>query len=563
MSYQVNHYSRHSFKTVLRALFSSSVMGLCLNATADSVLAQQDSVVKPAQIYLQDYSSSPTDAVQETDESDNSPIGAPHSEIDDDTTSFVAAPIKTSHAAVTTMQAGMQASASSSNAAAKKKAEELQKKVATAHKPVYYNNDFSYILDPAYRGHQLGDNFKRRSFLGTGFYDIGGEYRLRQHSENNMRGLGLTGLDDDFLLRRTRLFGNFEFTKDIRVFGEMIDARDNFNNQAPRAIEVNEYDMLNLFIDARLWSEGDRSLSVKAGRQELLLGDQRLISPLDWANTRRTFDGYRATAKSKTLTVDGFYTNPVLVSEKSFDSPDLQQEFMGLYSSYTGSENKVLDLYALRYNNASGVNNFDFNTLGGRLNGSEGDKLYDLEISYQLGRNTDGSAHTAQSYTGGLGRKLNSASPLNPTLWVYMDWASGDNARGAGNGFHHLFPLAHRYNGFMDLFGRRNLGDANTFLSFKPSTKWTMLVWYHYFFLANQNDTPYSIVMRPFNPANAPGSRELGSELDLLGTYSISARQQLLVGYSHFWAGAYYDTTTGVPTNDDANFLYTQWSVAF
>jgi hypothetical protein len=27
------------------------------------------------------------------------------------------------------------------------------------------------------------------------------------------------------------------------------------------------------------------------GRQELLYGAQRLISPLDWANTRRTFEG--------------------------------------------------------------------------------------------------------------------------------------------------------------------------------------------------------------------------------------------------------------------------------
>jgi hypothetical protein len=461
-------------------------------------------------------------------------------------------------------EAGKEKAASDADAEKKKKkAEELKKKVAGAHKPVYYNNDFSYVLDPAYRGHQLGDSFKRRTFLKSGKYDIGGETRFRQHHENNMRGLGLTGRDDDFLLRRTRLFGNFEFTKNIRVFGEMIDARSDFENLAPRAIEVNEFDMLNLFIDGKLWSEGDRSVNVRAGRQELLFGDERVISPLDWANTRRTFDGYRATAKSKLLTVDGFYTNPVVVSEKSFDSPDLQQEFMGLYSSYTGFENETLDFYALRYNNASGPNNFDFNTFGTRLKGSEGDLLYDFEVSYQLGRNTDGSAHDAQSYTAGLGRKLNSKSPLNPILWAYFDWASGDDSRGAGNGYHHLFPLAHKYNGFMDLFGRRNLGDANAFLTFKPTSKWTMLVWYHYFFLANQNDTPYSIAMRPFNAGNAPGSRDLGNELDLMGTYSISARQSLLIGYSHFWSGAYYGSTPGTPTSQDADFLYTQWSLAF
>jgi len=265
---------------------------------------------------------------------------------------------------------------------AKKKQEDLKKKVSTAHKPVYFMNDFSYVLDPAYRGFQLGDNLKGRSLFGRGRYDIGGEYRLRQHSENNMRGLGLTGVDDDFLLRRMRLYGNFEFTENLRVFGEMIDARSDFQNQTPRGIEVNEYDMLNLFVDAKLLSEGDNSLLVRAGRQELLFGDQRVISPLDWANTRRTFDGYRFSAKSKTLSLDGFWTNPVFANEREFDAPTLDQEFMGLYGSYTGRKNETIDMYLLRYLNDTGANDFAFNTLGARWNGSSGDILWDLEGAF-------------------------------------------------------------------------------------------------------------------------------------------------------------------------------------
>jgi hypothetical protein len=49
----------------------------------------------------------------------------------------------------------------------------------------------------------------------------------------------------------------------------------------------------------------------RTGRQELLLGAERLVSPLDWANTRRTFDGYRATFKGSQNAVDLFFTNPV------------------------------------------------------------------------------------------------------------------------------------------------------------------------------------------------------------------------------------------------------------
>ena len=320
--------------------------------------------------------------------------------------------------------------------------------------------------------------------------------------------------------------------------------------------------MLNLFLDARLWSDGDRSVTARAGRQELLFGDQRVISPLDWANTRRTFDGYRVTAKSKELVVDGFWTRPVFPDARSFDSPDLAQEFMGIYSSYSGFEQQIWDFYTLRYLNNSGPNDFAFNTLGTRWNGSYEDFLWDFEGAYQGGRNTDGSAHDAGAFTIGLGRKL-SRSERNPVLWFYFDWASGDDATGAGNGYHHLFPLAHKYNGLMDLFGRRNLGDANVLFTVKPTPKLNLLVWYHYFWLVNGNDTPYSVVMTPFNAANAPGSRDLGHELDLLATYALTPRQQMQLGYSHFWAGGYYARTPGVPTRSGADFFYTQGSMAF
>jgi hypothetical protein len=69
--------------------------------------------------------------------------------------------------------------------------------------------------------------------------------------------------------------------------------------------------------------------------------------------------------------------------------------------------------------------------------------------------------------------------------------------------------------------------------------------------------------MTPFNAANAPGSRDLGDEIDLLLTYNINARINVLFGYSHFFAGDYYKTTAGVPTSADADFFYTHFEVNF
>src|SRR5688572_32460769 len=44
---------------------------------------------------------------------------------------------------------------------------------------------------------------------------------------------------------------------------------------------------LNLFADALISDYGSGEWWGRVGRQELLYGEQRLISPLDWANTRR------------------------------------------------------------------------------------------------------------------------------------------------------------------------------------------------------------------------------------------------------------------------------------
>ena len=453
-----------------------------------------------------------------------------------------------------------QEDAQKTEAEKRKKQEALAKKTASSHKPLFFDNDFSYLCDPSYEGWLLGDAFKKRGLPGGGSLDIGGQYRARYHAERNMRGLGLTGVDDDFLLHRTRIFANLQLHPDIRIYGEMLDAESNYENFGPRPIEVNRFEMQNLFVDARLIANGDSALTARVGRQELLFGAQRAVSPLDWANTRRTFEGARLIYKQKNRTTSAFWTNPMRIDNNSFDSPDRDQEFMGIYDSFTGKKNQTVDTYFLRLLNRRGANNFQFNTIGVRWQGSRDEWLWDCEAAYQFGDNTDGSSHVAGMATFGFGRKLQGC--WKPTLWAYYDWASGDDRTAAGNGFHHNFPLAHKYNGFMDLFGRRNLEDINFLLTLEPTKKLKLLAWYHYFFLETQTDSPYSVVMTPFSAA-LPGSADLGHEIDFLLTYKIDARQNFVLGYSHFFSGDYYDTTAGVPFNGDANFFYTQWTFNF
>ncbi len=436
--------------------------------------------------------------------------------------------------------------------------QQLNKKAAGAYKNPFYKNDFSYLLDPHYQDRHLGEGLKRLSTPLGGVLDLGGQYRMRFHNEQNMRGLGLTGRDDTFLLHRTRLYANWEATPDFRVFVEYLDAVSEFEQFPPRGIEENRSDFINIFAEATLWENAQGRLGARAGRQEYLFGTERLVSPLDWSNTRRTFDGATVYWRGDLWDIDGFWTRPVYPDARNFDNPNNSQQFFGVYSAYKGFSNAALEFYYLNFSEDAGAVDFYFNTIGSRLAVDEGCWHLEAEAAYQFGQYGN-ATHSAGFYTIGLGRDL-ALIPRKPQLWVFFDWASGDSIQ--GNGFHHLFPLGHYYLGFMDLFGRRNIQTVNVLYKHKLSQKWRLLMWWYAFWLQRGDDVPYSVAMTPL-VSTPGGSRYLGQELDLIIGYRVSPRMDVLLGYSYFWAGDFWSTNPSATFGGDGHFTYLQWVTNF
>ena len=362
----------------------------------------------------------------------------------------------------------------------KKKEAALKDKVATAYKDPFYQNDFSYLNNPSYQGYNLGEGLKQLPIGEVGKLDVGGQYRLRYHNEHNMRGFGLTGKDDSFLLDRTRIYADYKVNKRARVFAEFLDAGSSYENFAPRQTEVQQFDVENLFVDLVTFESDLGKLTSRIGRQELLFGSQRLIAPLDWANNRRRFDGGRLTWSNENRSTDFLLVRPENIDFHHFDSPNQNQAFWGVYDTNKMLENGIVDTYYLGLEDTS--THLHLHTLGTAFKGEVDGLQWDDEFGYQFGKNPDGSDISAFSLTLGLGAK--SKGSMKPSIWFYYDWASGDDS--INNGWNHLFPLGHKYLGYIDLFGRRNIHDANSILTFSPTEKFTVLAWYHYFFLANR-----------------------------------------------------------------------------
>jgi hypothetical protein len=457
-------------------------------------------------------------------------------------------------------------SAKGGGASPAEKRKKLKKAAAGAYRDPFYDNDFSYLNDPAYDGQLLGERFKQFDIPwgdDKAALDLGGQYRLRFQDEINMRGLGLTGLDDQFLLRRIRLFADWQVSERFRIYAEYLGATSDYEDFLPRPIEENPHEIQNLFFDAKLGEFADGELWGRPGRQELLYGSQRLISPLDWANTRRTFDGAKLFYANDDWTLDGFWTRPIFGEPQSLDSPEGTQEFYALWGSYRGTPGTILEAYWIGYSDEDApfltADAFTFQTVGAHWKREQNQWLAEFEGAYQFG-SFGAISHSAGFYTIGLGREMKTL-PWDPVIWMYYDWASGDDT--IGNGFNQLFPLGHKYLGFMDFFARTNIEDVNVLLETTPTDKLKTILWWHVFHLQNSDDVPYRINGLPYTYTPG-GSPYLGQELDLMFIWNQTARMSWLIGYSHFFTGDWFRTNpTPPPYDGDADFVYVQWQLNF
>ena len=161
----------------------------------------------------------------------------------------------------------------------------------------------------------------------------------------------------------------------------------------------------------------------------------------------------------------------------------------------------------------------------------------------------------------------------SPRLGSGYDFGSGDSNPNDGKNqtFDNLFGTNHRFYGTMDLFCERNMQIPRLCASIKPARQLSLSTEYLMFWLANTNDSlyPESGSGRKGNGYGLhPGySSYVGSEIDLLATYSFNPACELQLGCGHFFAGEYIkQSVDSVPANgstSDANWCYTQIRLRF
>jgi hypothetical protein len=429
-----------------------------------------------------------------------------------------------------------------------------------------YESDFRLLDKPNVRSEDWGDCFKRKHLGDCWVFTFGGEERLRFVNETDSR---LSTDNNQFQLTRSRIYGDIWYQDRFRVFAEFIDSSIFNEDLAPLRSDVDHGDFFNLFVDLKLLDLANGPVYARAGQQELLYGSQRLISPPDWSNTRRTFRGFKGFYRGDTWDADIFWVRPVIPDPSQLDDVDASQDFAGCWLTHRPVKGQAIDLYYLFRHQGTPVVGFndapgdqDTHTWGGRYSGDKNGWLWDFEIMGQLGDYANQHL-SALAVTIGLGRTW-SDRPLQPTLWIYNDYASGTDhpeTNQRRHTFNQLFPSGHSYFGYLDQVGRQNIDDINLQLSVRP-TKWnTTLLQAHFFYLDSATDALYNAQGNAVrqDPTGQAG-HHVGNELDLLSTFRLTAHQEFSIGYSKLFAGQFL-RRTGPDVSPDLFYFqyYFRW----
>ncbi len=424
--------------------------------------------------------------------------------------------------------------------------------------PSFFDADFRYVESIPYCDRTFSEKLKRWQLSDCMTFSTGGQVWARYMNEHNSR---LMPVDNDYTLTRVRAYGDLMVGDRLRLFGEFIWADSLGEDLAPLPIDVNLGDALNLFVELNLFEYRGKPVYARVGRQELLLGSQRLVSTLDWANTRRTFDGVRVFRNGEKWDLDAFYTEFVPPKPSEFDEPDDKRPFAGAWATYRPQKGHFVDFFYLYFENANNVTQqniviapTEVNTLGTRYAGDHCGWLWDFWGAVQFG-NQNGQDLLARAYTASVGRNL-SDSCWSPTAWVCYDYASGDPNPGVGDAhtFNQLYPFGHYYLGWNDLVGRQNIHDLNAHLYLYPSNWITLWLQYHHFWLDQSRDALYNaggVAIR--RDATGAAGRNVGDEFDVVANFHVAHNSDVLLGYSHLFGGSFLANTPGP---DDADLFY-------
>lgn len=388
---------------------------------------------------------------------------------------------------------------------------------------------------------------------------------------------------------RTRLGLDTNFPGNVNMLFEMQDVR--FWGDTPRAASNTALGHGGTGIDvlqANLYTTNLLDLGVHArlGRQRFVIGNQRLFSTLEWAPAPRAWDGLTLTRSfiGEELQLFGM---ALLINNLNAVKDD--EWIFGGAVRWVPQILPKSDLEALFFYNhrdhPSGTQDANVATASLRFNGH-----FALSESIALIPTVEGIAQWGKSdpaFWGTPGEDDSHVAAFAAAVTLDMsmklgahelrigaeyDYASGDSdpTDNRLQTFRAPFPFAHKYHGYADVIGWRNLHELVGRVTFTtPLAEWAESLRlegaFHWFRRDNDDDGWYGITGAVVRPGNERQSVELGAEADLLVFIKVNRWFNAEAGWAHYFAGRFVRSrdTAGNNRRKDMDFFYVQLQLQF
>jgi hypothetical protein len=374
---------------------------------------------------------------------------------------------------------------------------------------------------------------------------LGGEARARLESP---QGIGFRpGHDDTYLLTRLRFSLGLRPAPWFKVFGQAQDARVWGADRIAKAPPFQDrLDLRQAYVEL---GDAERyPVMLRAGRQELKYGEERLVGAGNWANTARTFDAVRLSVRGGGVRADLFSASVAGIRDRAFNKHAAGDNLHGAYLSIEKRIPKaklepfVFWRVAPRVSAERGRSGkLDTKTAGFDLSGSlPRDWTYAAVMAMQGGR-WGGDDVAAWAGHWRAVRAFPQAR-WRPSLRGEYNFASGDAdpSDGRRGTFDTLYPTPHDKYGLADQVGWKNIHHAAFIAEARPRRGWSLQAKYHQYWLAERRDGLYAaggaLVAR--DPTGASG-RRVGQELDVQAIWSAARRWQAGFGLGHLFPGPY------------------------
>ena len=378
---------------------------------------------------------------------------------------------------------------------------------------------------------------------------VRGEFRERMEGVENLTFND--SRDDTYWLSRFRFNAAVTPSKKLSFLVQVQDARVGKKELAPTntAPFRAPFDLRMAYADL---GSTTGPMTIRAGRQELAYGDQRLVGHVSWLNSARTFDGGKLTLRSKSgLSLDTFYSSVVRIMQDEFDKSGAGNRFAGAYlTSALIPKGSFEPYYFYRRDvNVVGevgvVGKLNSSTLGFRTVGKLPARLdYNVEMALQRG---DLDTNDVTAWAGHWQLRESLAGGWTPKITGEYNYASGDKdpTDGKRQTFDQLYPTPHDKYGLADQVGWKNLHHVRTGFEITPLKGMPITTNYHSWWLAEERDALYNVASAPIaRIITGAANSHVGQELDVQVSKAIFPQLQVAAGYAHIFTGAFLKEAT-------------------